>query len=137
MPELPEVETIMRGLRAVLEHQTIARAEQTRPDLRRPFPPHLPERLQGRHVKRVRRRAKYILCDLAPNPETNGRPTPAETLLIHLGMSGRISIDAPRNTVPERKHEHFILHTASGHRIGLVDPRRFGQVDLYETQSEN
>ena len=82
MPELPEVETVMRGLMPSMEGAVIAKAQINRPDLRWPFPERMSERLTGQRVERLRRRSKYILADLASG----------ETLLIHLGMSGRMLV---------------------------------------------
>jgi formamidopyrimidine-DNA glycosylase len=82
LPELPEVETVRRGLAPVLEGAVIAKAQVNRPDLRWPFPAHMAERLTGARVDRLRRRSKYILADLSTG----------ETLIIHLGMSGRMII---------------------------------------------
>ena len=84
MPELPEVETVRRGLAPVLEGARIARAQVNRPDLRWPFPERMAERLTGARVERLRRRSKYILADLDTG----------ETLIIHLGMSGRMIVSA-------------------------------------------
>ncbi len=119
MPELPEVETTVRGLARYLEGETIARARINRPDLRRPFPPNLVEALTGARVIGLGRRAKYGLVHLA-----TGR-----TLVFHLGMSGRWRID------PESlgRHDHLVIETAAGHVLALCDPRRFGSVDLVET----
>lgn len=125
MPELPEVETIMQGVRSVLEGKRIQTACVHRPDLRRPFPPYLTETLSGAQVCHVRRRAKYILIDLADG----------HTLLIHLGMSGRLFIEDSPATHPSRKHEHFLIVTEEGTRLSLVDPRRFGMVDLFPSQA--
>jgi formamidopyrimidine-DNA glycosylase len=144
MPELPEVETVMRGLAAVLEGRRILRAETTRPDLRWPFPPALAQRLTGAIVTGLRRRGKYMLLRLDT----------AESLLIHLGMSGRMVArpvagpavpwmgptgrfsDARGHNGPPEAHEHLILETADGMRVGFVDPRRFGSVDLMPTAAE-
>lgn len=129
MPELPEVETVRRGLAPVMEGGTIARAEVNRPDLRWPFPDRMAERLAGQRVTALRRRSKYILADLASG----------ETLLIHLGMSGRmlISGDAQGRFVHDHpapeKHDHVVLHMADGARITFNDPRRFGAMDLLPT----
>ncbi|HAR54472.1 bifunctional DNA-formamidopyrimidine glycosylase/DNA-(apurinic or apyrimidinic site) lyase [Roseovarius nubinhibens] len=129
MPELPEVETVRRGLAPVMEGGTIARAEVNRPDLRWPFPDRMAERLAGQKVTALRRRSKYILADLASG----------ETLLIHLGMSGRmlISGDAQGRFVHDHpapeKHDHVVLHMADGARITFNDPRRFGAMDLLPT----
>ena len=83
MPELPEVETVRRGLQPVMEGRKISRADVNRPDLRWPFPDNMAERLRGRTVKTLRRRSKYILADMDSG----------ETLIIHLGMSGRMQIE--------------------------------------------
>lgn len=129
MPELPEVETVRRGLAPVMEGQVIARAEVNRPDLRWPFPPRMAERLTGQRVLGLRRRSKYILVDLSSG----------ETLLIHLGMSGRMLISGDplgqfvhEHPAPE-KHDHVVLHMDTGARITFNDPRRFGAMDLMPT----
>jgi formamidopyrimidine-DNA glycosylase len=129
MPELPEVETVRRGLAPVMEGQVIARAEVNRPDLRWPFPPAMAERLTGRRVLGLRRRSKYILADLDSG----------ETLLIHLGMSGRMLVSGDPlgvfvhdHPAPE-KHDHVVLHMDSGARVTFNDPRRFGAMDLVTT----
>jgi formamidopyrimidine-DNA glycosylase len=126
MPELPEVETVMRGLSARLLGRTIRRAQVHRPDMRWPFPPGLAETLTGATVASFRRRAKYILMRL------EGRAS----VLIHLGMSGRMNIsDVGRNDIP--RHEHLTLETTDGTRVGFVDPRRFGSVDLVLADRED
>lgn len=126
MPELPEVETVMRGLQARLDGRRITRALVHRPDLRFPFPPGLAETLHGARVLGFRRRAKYILMRLDAG----------QSVLIHLGMSGRMVItEAGRNDIP--LHEHLTLETEDGARIGFVDPRRFGSVDLVATAAED
>lgn len=129
MPELPEVETVKRGLTPVMVGAVIERADVNRPDLRWPFPPQMAKRLSGQQVLGLRRRSKYILADLA-----NG-----ETLLIHLGMSGRMLISGDPlgkfvydHPAPE-KHDHVVLHMANGARITFNDPRRFGAMDLLQT----
>ena len=124
MPELPEVETVCRGLRPVLEGRRLSRVEQRRPDLRFPFPPELARRLEGRRILRIARRAKYILIDLEP---ADGE---AEVLLCHLGMSGRMTLcSAPFE--PFDKHDHLVLETEDGGQVRFNDARRFGFVDLY------
>ena len=129
MPELPEVETVRRGLAPVMEGQVILRAAVNRPDLRWPFPPDMAGRLTGRHVVALRRRSKYILADLDSG----------ESLLIHLGMSGRmlVSGDPLGRFVQEHpareKHDHVVFDMANGARITFNDPRRFGAMDLLET----
>ena len=129
MPELPEVETVRRGLAPVMEGQVIERAEVNRPDLRWPFPDRMAERLTGSEVLGLRRRSKYILADL----------NSGETLLIHLGMSGRMLISGDPlgqfvhdHPAPE-KHDHVVFHMANGARVTFNDPRRFGAMDLMET----
>ena len=119
MPELPEVETTVRGLRPVLEGQRLERVQMRRGDLRRPFPPDLGQRLTGATVTGLGRRAKYGLI----------HTDRADTLVFHLGMSGRWRID------PEAlgAHDHFLLETDSGHRVVLNDARRFGSLDVWRT----
>lgn len=127
MPELPEVETVMRGLRACLEGRVIVRAEARRPDLRWPLPLGLVGRLTGARVLGFRRRAKYILMRLSGG----------DSVLLHLGMSGRMSITPLRPSAPVLLHEHIALETDDGWRVGFVDPRRFGMVDLVPTMDED
>ncbi|MGM0422979.1 MAG: bifunctional DNA-formamidopyrimidine glycosylase/DNA-(apurinic or apyrimidinic site) lyase [Pseudomonadota bacterium] len=122
MPELPEVETVCRGLQKSLIDVTITDVEQRRANLRIPFPEHLPDRLTGTTPLRLYRRAKYLVMDLSSS----------ETLILHLGMSGRIIIQAD-STIPAQKHDHLILTTAAKNRIIFNDPRRFGMVDLTPT----
>jgi formamidopyrimidine-DNA glycosylase len=125
MPELPEVETVMRGLRTALEGRRILRAEILRPDLRWPMPPLLGARLAGATVEGFRRRGKYILMRLAGG----------DSVLLHLGMSGRIVISAASDRSPAR-HEHVVLTAEGGVRVGFIDPRRFGAIDLMPTAAE-
>ncbi len=131
MPELPEVETVRRGLAPVMEGASIAAAEVRRPDLRWPFPERMAERLTGQRVERLRRRSKYILADLSSG----------ESLLIHLGMSGRMLISGVtlgqfhhEMRVPEA-HDHVVLDMTSGARITFNDARRFGMMDLVPTEA--
>lgn len=119
MPELPEVETTVRGLRPVLQGQTLAMVETRRGDLRRPFPAELRQRLTGARVTGLGRRAKYGLIDTERG----------DTLIFHLGMSGRWRVD-PAELLP---HDHLVIETAAGRRLALNDPRRFGSVDLWPT----
>lgn len=121
MPELPEVETTVRGLARYLEGAQIARLELRRANLRRPFPPELVQVLTGATVTALSRRAKYGLI------HTNR----AQTMVFHLGMSGRWRIE-PDELGP---HDHLVLETAAGHRLSLCDPRRFGSVDLLATDA--
>jgi len=133
VPELPEVETVRRGIAPAMEGRLIARAEIRREGLRWPFPPRLADRLEGARVDRLGRRSKYILIGLDSG----------ETAILHLGMSGRITVsglDAPwvpgrfhhDHPAPER-HDHVILTMEGGARITLNDPRRFGALDLADT----
>lgn len=137
MPELPEVETVRRGLEPAMTGHVIARADVRRPDLRWPFPPNMAGRLTGRRVERLRRRSKYILADLSGG----------ETLLIHLGMSGRMMVSGvPQargdmlgdfhhlHPAPE-KHDHVVLDMDNGARITFNDARRFGAMDLTPTDA--
>jgi len=126
MPELPEVETVMQGLRARLEGRRITHAEIRRADLRWPFPPGLAKRLTGARVTGFRRRGKYILMRLEDG----------DSVLIHLGMSGRMILSPARpNAVTA--HEHMVMETDEGWHVGFVDPRRFGSVDLIPTADED
>ena len=126
MPELPEVETVMRGLQARLQGHVIVRASVNRADLRWPLPVGLAARLTGARVAGFRRRAKYILMRLEGDV----------SVLLHLGMSGRIIIGRaqPNFATP---HEHITLETEDGWRVAFIDPRRFGSVDLIATSRED
>jgi formamidopyrimidine-DNA glycosylase len=121
MPELPEVETTVRGLVPVLEGRRLVSVEARRPDLRRAFPPDLRQRLTGATVTGLSRRAKYGLI----------ATDRGDTLVFHLGMSGRWRID-PADL---GAHDHFVLETDSGRRAVLNDPRRFGSLDLVATEA--
>ena len=131
MPELPEVETVLRGISPILEGNQIDYAQVNRPDLRRPFPNNLAKRLKNRKINFLHRRSKYILIDLSEG----------ETLIMHLGMSGRIMISQKvagtfhRNTTHSQKHDHFILHLKDNHQLTFNDPRRFGVIDLLKTEN--
>ena len=131
MPELPEVETVVRGLRTALEGQRLARVELRRADLRFPFPEGFADRLTGRTVTAVTRRAKYILI----------RMDSGETWLAHLGMSGRFTVipgararsgQAGHNSgwALAEKHDHVLVETGDGGRVVYNDTRRFGFMDL-------
>ena len=116
MPELPEVETTVRGLAKVLDGRRIASVEARREDLRRAFPPDLGQRLTGARVTSLGRRAKYGLI----------HTDRGDTMIFHLGMSGSWRIDHERL----EKHDHLLIETDEGRRLALNDPRRFGSVDL-------
>lgn len=119
MPELPEVETTVRGLARYLEGEQIARVAVNRPDLRRPFPPDLVQVLTGARVTALGRRAKYGLV----------HTDRGQTMVFHLGMSGRWRIEPDAAD----KHDHLVLETGAGHVLALNDARRFGSVDLVDT----
>jgi formamidopyrimidine-DNA glycosylase len=116
MPELPEVETTVAGLRAVLDGEIIARAEARRADLRWPIPVDLRQRLTGARVTELGRRAKYGLIHTDRD----------DVLIFHLGMSGRWRVDPAEI----EKHDHFILETGAGRVVALNDHRRFGSLDI-------
>lgn len=119
MPELPEVETVCRGLALKLEGRRLVRVEARRKDLRWPLPKGFAQRLTGRRVMRVRRRAKYIVMDLDDG----------QALLAHLGMSGRMLLTRGRPDELET-HDHVILETDDGWCLRFNDARRFGMMDL-------
>ena len=119
MPELPEVETTVRGLTPVLEGQRIRRVLMRRPDLRRAMPEDLGQRLTGASVTGLGRRAKYGLIDTDRG----------DTMIFHLGMSGRWRVD-PAEILP---HDHLVIQTEAGRTLALNDARRFGSVDLVPT----
>ncbi|MGD9742034.1 MAG: bifunctional DNA-formamidopyrimidine glycosylase/DNA-(apurinic or apyrimidinic site) lyase [Dongiaceae bacterium] len=118
MPELPEVETVCRGLAMRLEKRRLVRVEQRRADLRWPLPRRFAARLAGRRIERIERRAKYILMHL------DGR----EVLLCHLGMSGSMLVGEGEPTL--LPHDHIVLHTDDGWYVKFNDARRFGMMDL-------
>jgi formamidopyrimidine-DNA glycosylase len=131
VPELPEVETVRLGLVPAMEGAVIARAVALRPDLRWPLPQDFAARLTGQRVLRLRRRSKYILADLGSG----------ETLLVHLGMSGRILVSGAalgtfhHDHPAPAKHDHVVLDMDTGARITFNDARRFGAMDLMPTAS--
>jgi formamidopyrimidine-DNA glycosylase len=130
MPELPEVETVRRGLAPVMEGARFTKVEARRPDLRWPLPKDFAERLLGQTVSGLGRRAKYLLADLSSGEE----------LLMHLGMSGsfRVAKDGAEGAVGEfhhprseaLAHDHVVFHMSSGATITFNDPRRFGFMKL-------
>ena len=120
MPELPEVETVCRGLRKPLEGRRLTKVVQRRPNLRFPIPDRFPERLTGRTVLRVDRRAKFILITLDDDT----------VLIVHLGMSGRMTIVAAGDAPPPGPHDHVEFETDQGMMVRYCDPRRFGLMDL-------
>ena len=118
MPELPEVETVARALAPVLTGRTVVRVELFSPALRTPLSP-LETSLPGRTVRQVFRRARYLIA-----PLDNGT-----ALVIHLGMTGVIRVEAP--SVPRRKHEHVFLHLDNGSVFRFEDVRRFGELEIH------
>ena len=133
MPELPEVETVKAGIAPVMQGHVIANAQVNRPDLRWPFPENMAARLAGQRVLGLRRRSKYILVDLESG----------ETLLIHLGMSGRMLIsghmvgDFHHAHPAPAKHDHVVFEMDNGVRITFNDARRFGAMDLMDTAAQD
>lgn len=137
MPELPEVETVRRGLQPVLEGQRLTRVEARRPDLRFPLPEGFVQRLTGATIQRLDRRAKYLVGELDRG----------ETLVMHLGMSGRFEIARPEGAVrpgefhyaadPDPKHAHVVFETEAGARVTYYDPRRFGYMALLDTPTRD
>jgi formamidopyrimidine-DNA glycosylase len=130
MPELPEVETVRRGLAPVLEGARLCHVETRRPDLRFAFPERFAARLTGARVTRLGRRAKYLVAELDTG----------DALIAHLGMSGRFTIETPDRSLrpgayvhggaPDPRHDHVLIVTETGTRITYNDPRRFGFMDL-------
>lgn len=138
MPELPEVETVRGGLAPVLEGRRLARVVARRPDLRFPLPPDFVQTLTGATIVALRRRAKYLLAELDRG----------QTLVMHLGMSGRFEISHPEGggireggrpgdfhyaPAPDPKHAHVVFETDEGDRVTYYDPRRFGYMGLAPT----
>ena len=125
MPELPEVETVARGLAKRLEGRKLVKVETRRGDLRWPFPKGFAKRLTGRRVDKVRRRAKYIVAELDDG----------NALLAHLGMSGRMLLSKGRPTL--ETHDHVIFETDEGWVLRFNDARRFGMMDLWPLNDLN
>lgn len=122
MPELPEVETVMRGMESVLRASPINAVQLNCPDLRFEIPKTLPARLKGQQIKNLVRRGKYILGFAA-----NG-----SGFVLHLGMSGRIRLYRPEENYAPEKHDHVAFQMKSGARVVFNDPRRFGFLDLVD-----
>ncbi len=126
MPELPEVETVCRGLAPVIVGRRLTLVESRRPDLRFPLPERFSERLMGRTVKKLSRRAKYLIAEISGG----------DALIMHLGMTGRFSMDPGTGaeglgsyiyeTAADPKHDHVVFHLSGGGRVIYNDPRRFG-----------
>jgi formamidopyrimidine-DNA glycosylase len=132
MPELPEVETVRRGLVPVLEGAVVENVEQRRPDLRFPFSERFAARLKGRRIVALRRRAKYLLAELDDGT----------VLLMHLGMSGSFRVEnsetparrSYRRDAKDIAHDHVVFHLRSGRKVIYNDPRRFGFMLLVEPE---
>jgi len=125
MPELPEVETVVRGLAARIKGHRVARLDLHRGDLRWKLPRGLKAKVEGRLIEQVERRAKYILIRL----EGGG------VLLMHLGMSGRLVIVEPNVPGEAERHDHVVFHMDDGTRIRFNDPRRFGMLDYVKASN--
>ncbi|MCY4609879.1 MAG: bifunctional DNA-formamidopyrimidine glycosylase/DNA-(apurinic or apyrimidinic site) lyase [bacterium] len=126
MPELPEVETVRRGLEPVLCGQRITDVEVRRPNLRIPFPPDFARRLAGRRVTGLRRRAKYLLVDLDDG----------EVVICHLGMSGHFVVRRRTNSLPG-PHDHVVFTLEDGNEVVFNDQRRFGLMTLVAGTAED
>lgn len=134
MPELPEVETIRRGLEPVLVGQPLVRVEARRPDLRFPLPEHFSERLQGRSFERLERRAKYLIGHLQGE----------DALIMHLGMTGRFTVVAGADAqalgqyvyshAADARHNHVVFHFPDDVAVIYNDPRRFGFMVMTPSQ---
>src|SRR5580700_2598515 len=130
MPELPEVETVRKGLEPVFKAARLTRVEARRPDLRFPLPEGFVQRLTGARIDTLERRAKYLLASLDRG----------DTLVMHLGMTGRFEIEGDAASRPpgefhyaapaDPRHAHVVFETEAGHRVTYFDPRRFGYMDL-------
>src|ERR1700732_2192987 len=129
MPELPEVETVRRGLAPVMEGARFLKVEANRPDLRRPFPKDFSQRLTGKTVTGLGRRAKYLLADLSSG----------DVLVMHLGMSGSFHVFREKDRqigryyherMKHTAHDHVVFHMSSGATVPFTDPRRFGSINL-------
>ncbi|MAP96456.1 MAG: DNA-formamidopyrimidine glycosylase [Ponticaulis sp.] len=139
MPELPEVETVRRGLAPYLENRLLTEVRLNRPDLRFPFAPGMTDRLNGARILRLTRRAKYILAETDRD----------DRLVIHLGMSGRFTIIDPKQTAENApgmfvhaqetrpQHDHVVFRTEDGVEIVYNDPRRFGYMLMYGPKDED
>ncbi len=129
MPELPEVETVRRGLAPVMEGREVLRLEVNRPDLRFPFPERFTKRVQGTTIVRMGRRAKFLVTELSSG----------EALIMHLGMSGRFTVSGVGTAAfhhdpgTNPKHDHVVFHMTGGASVTYNDPRRFGFMELWPT----
>lgn len=131
MPELPEVETVRRGLAPAMEGKRILRVETRRKDLRFPFPANFNQRIEGAKLSHMGRRAKYLVAELS-----NG-----EALIMHLGMTGRFTVHGKtpgkfhHDAGGDEKHDHVVFEMQGGGRVVFNDARRFGFMDLWPTEN--
>ena len=127
MPELPEVETVRRGLAPVMEGQRIERVVQNRTNLRFPFPERFAERLTGAQIMHLGRKAKFLMLALSTD----------EVLVMHLGMTGRFTVAGDKlgafhhEAGTDQRHDHVVFHLETGARVTYNDPRRFGFMELW------
>ncbi|WP_338331346.1 bifunctional DNA-formamidopyrimidine glycosylase/DNA-(apurinic or apyrimidinic site) lyase [Acetobacter sp. LMG 32666] len=124
MPELPEVETVMRGMQIALQDRAIVQTIIRRHDLRWRIPADFSQQVTGSTIQSFYRRGKYILIRLSCG----------QSIVLHLGMSGRVLLDSPQTP---QAHEHVVFVTDDGKRCGYIDPRRFGMMDLVPTHAED
>lgn len=124
---MPEVETVRRGLTPAMQGQIIARLQVNRPDLRFPFPDRFIERVEGARITLMGRRAKFLVAELSTD----------DALIMHLGMSGRFTVDTEatadfhQKAGPNPAHDHVIFHMSNGATVTYNDPRRFGFMELW------
>ena len=126
MPELPEVQTVLQGLRPIMDKKTINYIETRRKNLRYPFHEKMEEMCSGARVESMQRLSKYIIIRLSSG----------KSLISHLGMSGKYSIIKSGDNTPLEKHDHFIIHMTSGDKVIYNDPRRFGFLIMINTADE-
>lgn len=127
MPELPEVETVLRGIEPHITGHDVRTIECLRPDLRFPFPERVEERLIGEKIQTLSRRGKYILVHFSNQ----------SMMVIHLGMSGQVKVIAPNDSYELVKHDHFVMTLDNGGRLVFHDPRRFGFILLYDAHEQD
>jgi len=125
MPELPEVETVKCGLTPALEGATLKEVIARRPDLRRPLPENMGQKLKGKRIEKLGRRAKYLLIYMSDG----------HVLIVHLGMSGHMTVYETISAPAPGKHDHVDFVTEQGHTVRFTDPRRFGSMDMGEADT--
>ena len=143
MPELPEVETTRRGLEKAAKGKKITRVTVRRRDLRLPIPNGLEAHLTGATIADMRRRAKYLLIDMVKNGAKNGKndqkSSKTGVLLVHLGMSGSLTLQKSPKHAPyvPKTHDHVLFHLENDRVMAFHDPRRFGVIDWLEAGAES